>query len=481
MSFEDIVRKILSKFKDLSSEDILSLIEKKKMEAKGYLTDEGAARIIASELGVEVEYPRRDEHVEIGDLTSGLSDVTFSGRVLAVYPTKIFKREDGTEGRFIRLEVGDSKGVIPVIVWDDKVDFVYKKNLTRGDIVKILHGYVRYGLKSNPEVHLGFKGDIEILPRKLFDDCYPPVEHFYHKVRDLHKDVHRATLMGFVHEISDIQEFKRSDGTSGKVRRIKLGDETGDLTVILWDDKVDELYTLKIGDMLEVVNGKVRRFEDGFIELHVGTGSLTTLLGNYFEAERPKIKDVIANINFGRRLKILGKIFNISKIRVFKRGDGSKGEVAKVIIGDGTGIMQLNLWDEKSEYVKNLKVGDVIFVDGAYIRRRHGKISLNLSGYGYLKINPDLEEAENLRRLEIKPKKIVDLTEGDCLVTIEGELTSPPKINEIDVTGGKTWLAILEVRDETGSVSFKAWGEYIHKVKDLKEGSKIKIVKAFVS
>ena len=480
MDFEGIVRRILSEFKGLDYEELINLIEEKKKEAKGYLTDEGAARIVASELGVKIQYPERNSYIEIDDLILGLDDVTFTGRVLAVYPPKNFERKDGTKGRYSRLEVGDWKGVIPVIIWNDKVELVSEKKISRGDIIKILHGYVRLGLRSRPEVHLGFKGDMEVLPKELFDDRYPPLEHFNLRINEIDGTESKVNLRGFVHKIFEIHEFERRDGARGKVRRIQLGDETGELTVVLWDEKVDELNSLKIGDLIEIVNGKARRIDGGSVELHVGANSIVNRLGNYLEMENPTIRDIIANVCLDRRVNVLGKIFHIDKVREFERRDGSKGKILKIFIGDETGTLQLNLWNEKTEYAKNLKAGNVILVKKAYISERYGRLNLNLDGSGDLLVNPELEETERLKKVKLKIKKIGEITERDCLITVEGRLVSSPEISEVKTAEGEIPVSIIEIMDETGSIMFKAWREYAYKVKKLEKGSKVKLVNALV-
>ena len=54
---ESIIDKILQSRGDLTRDDVYRMIEEKKREAGGYLTDEGAARILAVDLGISL----RDE------------------------------------------------------------------------------------------------------------------------------------------------------------------------------------------------------------------------------------------------------------------------------------------------------------------------------------------------------------------------------------------------------------------------------------
>ncbi|MCD6530265.1 hypothetical protein J7L06_08300 [Candidatus Bathyarchaeota archaeon] len=480
MKFEEIVRKILDENKEMTYEELMDLIEGKKREARGYLTDEGAARIVASELGVKLEYSKVKTDLEIDELVSGLSDVTFSGRVLAVYPPKRFKRRDGTEGRYAKLEVGDRKGVVSVVIWNDKVELISSQNIARGDVVKVLHGYVRRGLRGDLEVHLGSKGGLEILPEKQTDNRYPPIEYFNLKIRDLPKRRRKVSLRGFVHQVSDVHEFNRKDGAKGKVRRILLSDETGKLTVVLWNEKVDELRDLKVGDLVQIINGRVKKMNDNSIELHVEKNSIVKVIGNYFEMDPPTIRDLQANLDLDREPKVLGKILSLDEVKEFRRKDGKEGKMARIFLSDGTGILQVNLWDEKTEILRNLKVGDIVLIEGGYITERFGRLSLNLSGYGYIEVKRETEDYKELEGVELKPKKIGKLTREDTLVTVVGRVSSPPQVVEVNVRGERMLLATLEIEDETGRIPFKVWREQAYIVKNLSRGDHIKVKNALV-
>ena len=163
MKLEEIVEQILASRSDLKRKEILEMIETKKRNAGNFLTDETAARIVASELGMEsVQKPLRLE-IQIQDLVSGLNDVTVSGQVVAVNPPKTFTRRDWTEGKLASLLVSDKSGTLRVVLWDDKVDLVESGKIQQEQTIKISHGYVREGWGGNLELHVGKRGSIEVL------------------------------------------------------------------------------------------------------------------------------------------------------------------------------------------------------------------------------------------------------------------------------------------------------------------------------
>ena len=163
MSLEEIVNRILSSRSDLKREEIMEMIEKKKKAAGDFLTDRTAARITASELGIEIAKQPPKLKIEIQDLVSGLNDVTVTGQVTAIYPPKTFKRRDWTEGKLASLLVSDKSGTLRVVLWDKKVELIEAGKIQHEQTIKISHGYVRQGLDGKPEMHLGQRGNIDVL------------------------------------------------------------------------------------------------------------------------------------------------------------------------------------------------------------------------------------------------------------------------------------------------------------------------------
>jgi len=143
MSLEEIVNRILSSRSDLNRKEILEMIEKKKRGAGDFLTDETAARIAASELGVEIVKKPLRLKIQIQDLA--------------------FTRRDWTEGKLASLLVSDESGTLRVLLWDNKVELVEGGKIQREQTIRMSHGYVREGLDGKPELHLGQRGSIKVI------------------------------------------------------------------------------------------------------------------------------------------------------------------------------------------------------------------------------------------------------------------------------------------------------------------------------
>lgn len=274
MSHEDVIQRILSSRNDVTRKEVLTMIEEKKRKAKGFFTDEAAARVVASELDVGVLQVNKPD-VLIKDLVPGLRDVTIVGRAITVYPEKNFVRSDKKKGTVSSLLIGDKSGTIRVVLWGNKASF---GRVRSRQLAKFSHGYVRESLDGKPELHIGTRGDVQSSPPEAIESEYPSIDEFMDKIQELTLKQGKANVLGIIQNIYPTSEFKRRDETLGKVRRLRLRDDTDQIKVVFWNDKVDELEEAKKGDRLKVMSAKVRDGFNGQIELHVENESKIELL-----------------------------------------------------------------------------------------------------------------------------------------------------------------------------------------------------------
>jgi len=478
MGLDQIIEQILVARRDLNREEVLKMIREKKMEAEGYFTDEGAARLVASELGVEVFREPFQPEILIRDLVSGLNDVTITGRVITVYSPKTFMRPDRTEGKVAHLLIADNSGTLNVVLWDDKVGLLEDEKLNEGEIIRVSHGYVREGFDGKPELHVGMRGDVHISPQGVVDQEYPTLARFLQKIGEVTKNHEKASILGTVQRINPMSTFERSDGTQGKVRRLQLKDETGQITVVLWNDKVDELSDVKTGDHLKIVDGRVKENVDTRLEIHTKTATKIEILTGMLPPRFTKIKDLKPNM---RDVDILARVAHVGRIREFIRRSGEKGRVSTLLVKDETGFVRLNLWEDKAAIYKQIRPGDILLAERAYTRERFGEINLNIGRRGVLTLNPEVAEAEKLPPYEEKTTKIMEIKEEGGPVTVEGILETAPEIREVTTTRGeKVFVASFELGDDTGKIRVSLWRRLVEISKDLTVGNRIKISNAYV-
>jgi replication factor A1 len=272
MSVEDIVQEILSECLGTTREEVMNAIEVKKTQSGGYLTTEAAARLVATELGVARKSYAFSPSIKINQLIAGCADVTVIGRVLLTQVAKTFAKPRG-KGQVARVIIGDETGTVKVVLWDKKADLVEK--IHSGEILKVEHGYVRLSRQGVTELHVGERTNVEIAPIITEEEKLPPLIGEFlqtiEEVRASHEQ--RGNLAGTVKGKQPIATFKRRDDTEGKVLKLILQDETGEVPVVFWNQRATEADNIEEGITLLLINVKVKRYA-GSLELHVGKDTL---------------------------------------------------------------------------------------------------------------------------------------------------------------------------------------------------------------
>jgi len=375
VDLEQIVQRILLARRDLTREEVLKLIYERKRSAEDYLLDDVAARIVAAELGVEIPHEEEPFSSEIsaGDLVSGLNDVTLTARVIIVYPIQTFSKPDLTEGKVARLLLADKSGTLRLVLWNDKISLVEAKKVKQGNIVRVLHGYVREGLDGKLELHVGQRGDVQVSPADVVDSDYPSIEQFIDKIGNLTQKSRKTSVLGAVFDVFPVSEFKRKDGSTGKIRRLRLRDETGEVSLVFWNEKVDELDEIKKGEQLRIMNARVKTQPDGRIELHVeNTTQIEKLVGEALSLSMSqneathKIADLKEE---GGPFTIEATIATTPNVREVTTVQKEKVLVASFDLIDDTGKIRMSLWRKHAELGKDLSVGTRVKIKNAYAKR----------------------------------------------------------------------------------------------------------------
>lgn len=277
MNLEEIIEQILSSRPDLTHEEVLKMIENKKKSAGEFFTDETAARLVASELGVEIAREPLQLEILIQDIVSGLNDVTVTGRVIMIHPPKTYTRPDRTEGRFARLLIADKSGTLRVVLWGDKTDLVEAGKVEQGQIIRVSHGYVREGLDGKLELHVGSRGGLQVSPPSVVENRYPPITQFIKKIKvaEIKEEGGPVIVEGTVTKTPVIREIVTSRNEKIKVASFELRDDTGEIWVSAWRKLAEVVKDLSVGTLIKIKNAYIRR---GFAEqLELTSRSFTSI------------------------------------------------------------------------------------------------------------------------------------------------------------------------------------------------------------
>ena len=375
MSLKDIVEQILSSRRDLTQAEVLKMIKEKTASAEGFFTDAAAARMVASDLAVQIPTEPVQPRMEIKHLISGVNDVTVTGRIIIVHHPQTFTRSDMTEGRVAHLLIADRSGTLSVVLWDEKTRIVENGKIKQGQIAQFSHGYTRKGFDGKLELHIGSQAEIETAPPDADENAYPHITQFLKKIGQITIKDKKTNVVGIIQGIYPVSTFKRQDETEGKVRRLQLEDETGRITAAFWNQKADELGEVEIGDYLQIMDARVKERLNGGVELHVDNRTqiqiltekpphLTRLPTSY--SSLTKIAEIKQNTE---PINVEGKIETEPTIREVTTSQGEKVMVASFQLSDETGKIWVSVWRRLVDVVKALDAGDHIKIKNAYVTR----------------------------------------------------------------------------------------------------------------
>jgi replication factor A1 len=267
--------------------------------------------------------------------------------------------------------LADKDGILRVVLWNEKAELVEKGELKPGQVVRMVHGYTREDRYGKIELHLGNKGQIEFETETKIDD-YPSIENLTTKINALNTISGNVNLSGEVKEVMGGSTFIKSDSSVGTVTRLTLRDESGQVTVVFWNEKATELEnTLKANARLLLVNAKVKEDQNGGLEVHVDFNTFIDVkaAAKQFTKITGLVEDQIINFEG-----------IVSAIRENKEVTTSKGETIKLAVfdlKDDGGIIRVSAWRELAEAFKDLKVGDKVVLENVYVKKGfEGKMEL---------------------------------------------------------------------------------------------------------
>ncbi len=151
-NYKQLVERI-ARSSGLSAEDIERRIEAKRAKLSGLISREGAAQVVASELGISFD----KEKMKITEIVSEMKRVNVVGKIIEMAPVREYNKNNrqGKIGSFI---LADDTGNIRAVLWDtNHIDLLEKKKIKESDVVEISNASVR-----NTELHLTGFSDIKL-------------------------------------------------------------------------------------------------------------------------------------------------------------------------------------------------------------------------------------------------------------------------------------------------------------------------------
>ena len=375
--FENLLNKLLEQKPELNRSDIEEKIKQKKEKiGAGYLTDQGAIFLIASDFGISLSEPLK---VEMGlkDLYAGAKEISLETRVLNMSPAKQFSRKDGSPFYLRTMTVYDADSTASVKLWDEKANIPGIENIKPGDLVKIIKAYVKSDLNGEPTINVGSGSNLEAIDNK---SDIPNIDNITKDVSESKEGQKDLVISGNIDGMISGMEFTNSRGQPGKALRMRLkGKDGNSMRVVLWGQDESVIPNMISEDAkVRLLGVKVRTGNQG-MEIHGNESTIIEIEGGK-EAEPIITRILSISTNENGNKMILGvdknkKLFNINDFsnstNVFNEGDvielmPSKAYGSSITLDNNSFVRKLDEDDTIPSLSKlRTKINDVK-VDGNY-------------------------------------------------------------------------------------------------------------------
>lgn len=429
------------------------------------------------------DYPAYSEEITPISEVEPDTKVNVIARIIRIPAVRSYNK-NGKDGKVASLELEDESGKISYTLWNNNVDLIENLELNDGDTVKILQAQVRERNGEKSLTHWDgriIKGDFDV-PEHIIEIS---------KIGDLDDGDSDISIIGVVTKLYDIRKFvRKSDKSEGQLRNFVIEDDTGSIRVTLWGDSAD--LGISKGDIVKLIGGNVV-YDEYTEEGHsINTNFSTQITINpknlsddeiaLYDSIKEKlqpipIEQVLMTDEENVDVDVIGRIMSVGEVKVFERADGSEGKVRSASFSDGTEVIQLSLWDDKTDL--DLEVSEPYLIENARVRFSMDSISLNIgSSSRIIKLSEEdakfLPSFESLEKMIYEYREISDLDEYDENVYVVGRIFEVFDARELQRDdGSKYMLRNIEIADNSQSIRVSLWGDEAKREFDVGEAIKI--------
>jgi len=416
--FEELLEKIQEQKPELTKQDIDDKIKQKKERlGEGYLTDQGALFLIASDLGISLKQTLKTE-MSLKDIYVGAKDVSIESRILNISPTKQFSRKDGSPFLLRTMTVYDNDSTASVKLWDEKANLPGIEELKPGDLIKIIKAYVKSDLNGSPTINVGSGSNIESTNK---ESEIRPIDDLTIDVSEVKENQSNLVVSGKIDGNVTTLEFTNRRGEPGKGLKIRLkGNDGTTKGAVIWGK--DESLLPKVISQ----NAKVRLLG---VRTKVGNQGIE-IHGN---------EATLVEVEGGKEMEpVIARIATI-------RSDG--GKTVAICIDNKKNMLYMS---DSSKKLDSISTGDVIECMPSQVFGN----SITINHDSFLRKIDDDESVPQLSNLRTK---ISEIKSGNDYC-VEAIVLKEPEKREVQTKTGETiLLSEMFVEDDSGQIWIKGW------------------------
>jgi replication factor A1 len=150
-NYEKIVERI-ARSSGLETGEIERRVEAKRAKLSGLISKEGAAQVIAAELGISFD----NEKLKINELLPGMRKVNVVAKIINIFPVRTFTR-NGKESKVANMIIADETSNTRAVLWDvNHIELIERNRIGIGSVIEISNASMR-----DNEIHLGSFSEIK--------------------------------------------------------------------------------------------------------------------------------------------------------------------------------------------------------------------------------------------------------------------------------------------------------------------------------
>lgn len=206
---------------------------------------------------------RRVDEIKDGEVVFAVEGVAITDSRRSTF----VRRDNGSQGSLTQFEIkGEGERVMRVVVWDGSNLLDVKS----GSRVRVTSVRQRKGRQEEAELH----GDGGTVIQALGEGTAIEPEARMFKVADLgSRPSGGVDLEVMALSKGSVREVSMKDGSKAKKGEVVLGDDTGEITAVAWDDASKVIGEIKAGEKIRVRGGSVQPSRMGGETLELGSSS----------------------------------------------------------------------------------------------------------------------------------------------------------------------------------------------------------------
>jgi len=239
------------------------------------------------------------------------------------------------------------------------------------------YGLTLHSPKIDPELYKELEEEVDY-------------EEFTIDISEVREGMSNIVLLGKVLKIYESHTFSRKDGSSGTVGSFLIGDPSGMIKVVIWDEMAtlmkNEFFQVNI--LVRIIGGYSKMGSKERIEVHLGKKGkilvapedvspqkqkLFEILSWNKEAEESKpkssshkIKELIDEYNFLRKVQ---GIVRIEEFKEITKKDGEKTFLLRFFLEDDTMTVRVIVWGMMAiECLKSLENDATVEISNVFVK-----------------------------------------------------------------------------------------------------------------